>query len=191
MENTPQENQTKPQILLLTDGKKSHSQTVENPYKADIFETYVIWKSLPALLKNPPPQKQKDGSTIKPDPRQFAEAQGIDDEDLLELIMIPSQTAFAERFSLNQSTLVQWNKTIKERPLLEDTKKWARSLMNNAVMSLYAHAMKGGNPFNFKLFFQIIGEFQEKAIMEHKLTPIQSIEFIEISHDQVKTETKQ
>lgn len=181
--NTTQESPKTSDLLLLPEGKKKDPEsTIENPYKADIFEAYITWKSLPALLKNPPPQKKADGY-YRPDAREFAEANGIEDEELLELISISSQKAFAERFNVSQDTLTDWNKAIAERNPLKDTKRWSQKLISNLMMSLYSHAMKKGDARNFKLFFQVSADFEEKTTMEHKFVPINSVEIIEINHE--------
>lgn len=169
------QNPNNSEILLLPAPKAKAEKIIDEPYKMDTFDAYVLWKSIPVLLKKPP----TPSGGIRPSARAFAESQGIDDEDVLRLIEIPTQSAFADEFGVHMDTLSNWNKTIKERDTLTDTKKWARGLMNNLVMSMYSHAMKKGNPLTFKLFFQVVGDFQEKAIVDHKFIPITSIKFVE------------
>lgn len=195
MENQDKKNDstngTNQNILLLPAGKVDSDVQPESPYKADVYEAYCLWKSLPALLKNPPPQRDKATKQfIKPDAKEFAQLQGIEDEDLLELIGISSQAEFRERFNVSRDTLARWNKLILDRAPFEDTKKWAKHLINNLVMGIYSHAMKSGNPFNSKLFLQIVGDFSEKATVEHKLTKIESVEFIEIPNGQTPTKAE-
>lgn len=164
-----------PEILLLMPPKAKADKVTKEPYKMDTFEAYVLWKSIPVLLKKPPTPR----GGIRPTARDFAESQGIDDEDVLRLVEITTQGQFAEEFNVSIDTLTEWNKTIKERDTLTDTKKWAKGLINNLIMSMYNHAMKKGNPLTFKLFFQVVGDFQEKAIIDHKFIPITSIKFVE------------
>jgi hypothetical protein len=181
--NTPDKTPKNSETLLLAEPlPKKPDETIENPYKADVFEAYVTWKALPVFLKNPPPFKV-GGVFKKPDAVEYAQMNGIEDEELLDLISIPSQSAFAERFGVSRDTLTDWNKSIKERDPLKDTKRWSQKLISNLMMSLYSHAMKKGDARNFKLFFQVSADFEEKQTMEHKFIPINSVEIIEINHE--------
>ena len=176
------ETKIKPEkMLLLTSGKKPDETVVENPYKEDVFDIYVLWKSLPPLLKNPPA-----GPRGKPNAREFAESQGFDDDEILRLISIPSQTAFAAEFNLNINTLTEWNKKIKKEHIIQHTKGWALDLMPNIIMSMYSSAMKKNNPLTYKLLLQTIADFQEKAVIDHRFKPIDKVEFVLANEQNVK-----
>lgn len=151
--------------------------------KDEIFQIYVLWKSIPYLVKNPP--QQKNG--VQPSAVEFAKQMGIDDEELLKLVDIKDGKTFSEIYNVHQTTLVRWGKYIKERGYddLADMRRWAKGLSNNLLMSLYNHAMKKGNPLTIKLWFQLVNQWEEKAQVEHKFTPINDIE-----HDVIDTEKK-
>ena len=139
------------------------SQTPTNseitPYLKGIYDTYALWKSLPALFKFPPPNKHGE----RPTPIEFAEQMGIDDETILELITIPTQIAFATRFKVHPDTLSDWNKTLHVRSGLDDMRKWAKHLSKNVLTSLYNKAVRKGDAFEVKLWFQLIENYEEKS----------------------------
>lgn len=176
-----EENLKKPTLLL--ENKKQEKETVK-VYKQEVFDTYVAWKSIPAFLKNPPPYKDKvTKEIIKPVPRDYAIQMGIDEEEILELIEIPNQTTFAERYNVGKDTLSEWNRKIRERSILKDVSNWASRLIPNVIISIYRHAIAKGDPFLFKLYLQAVSEFEEKSKVEHKLTPVTHIEHLIITNE--------
>lgn len=92
------------------------------------FELYCIWKALPVMLKS---------ESVK----NLQEKYLIDDEDILELCQIRTQTAFANHFGLHIDTLTGWNKKIKDREPFGDIRKWVNTVMKNVMMSTYRSAM--------------------------------------------------
>lgn len=117
----------------------------------ELFETYALWRSLPI-----PILKQMTVDQIK-------DKMGFDDDDILELVAIHSQKEFANKYDLNEGTLVLWNKILRERDPLFEAKGWARGLAKNVVLSMYNHAIRKGNPLLMKLFFQIVNDWEESS----------------------------
>lgn len=112
-------------------------------YRTQDFETYVIWKSLPSILRG--------------QPRQVLEKQGIDDELAMELLQIKTQKDFAVKYGIkDQGTLTDWNKKIEQEGLLENINSWARKLTPNVIYSLYKTIIKNGKAHEVRVWFEIV-----------------------------------
>lgn len=158
------ENQTNTnrEIKLLGAGHK----TEDNPTRKsnqEIYDLYAIWKSLPVTLMS---KMSRDDVINKV---------GIEDEVLLDLIELRTQGEFAEKYDLSPNTLSEWNKKIKEKDPLFEARNWAKHLAKNMMFSLYSHALKKGDPFLYKLFFQVTNGWNEKAVVEDDETDIVTI----------------
>ncbi len=69
-------------------------------YKEREFQTYVLWKSLPAFSRG---MQKKE-----------LQSYGLNDPLILKIITIKNQTAFAKKFGIKDlGTLTDWNKRIK------------------------------------------------------------------------------
>ena len=180
-----EQNQTTPQIIAVVpnDSEKRHE-------KEDVFQAYLVWKSLPAVFKNPPPDRKTGIRMSIPD---FLEILGVVDEQVIQLSQIKNQNEFAERFHISIYTCTDWNKEIKERDPMEDIRKgWATGLVKNVINSLYNKALRKGDAFEVKLFMQLVTQWNEKQVVEHDYKGVKSItyEIIEPKHD-VETNTDQ
>lgn len=133
-----------------------------DPNKSHVFETYCLWRCLPAQLKNPPPEKNGTKKGIA----EYAEEMGVEDPLILELIGIRTQAAFAERFGVAPNTLSEWNRTKRMQESLSDMRSWGRSMSKNVVMSLYRKALKYGDSFEVKLWLQVMENWEEKTRQE-------------------------
>lgn len=148
----------------------------------DIAEVYCLWKSMPSLFRYPP--RAKDGSS--PSPRQFATQMGIDDERMLELVEIPDQKRFAEKYKVHENTLTSWNREIvAKRSAHEMMRYWSSPLSKNVLMALYNNAIRKGMSFEVKLWFQLVEGWSEKTMIDHKHRVIEKIEYevIESKHE--------
>mgnify|MGYP001573280773 FL=1 len=71
-------------------------------YKKQEFESYIMWLSMPAILRG--------------QPRHVIEKFGIDDELAMSLLEIKTQKEFANRFGIKDfGTLSAWNKRVEEQ----------------------------------------------------------------------------
>lgn len=138
------------------------------------YNKYKVWKAIPSLLRNPPVDKY---TKQRPHPRDFAIGMGIEDEETLELVDIPTQKAFAERFDLSEDTLVDWNKTVGIQSSLEQVRNWATHLTKNVVLSLYNNAIRKGNMMEVKLWLQVVEGWEEKQKLEHNYLGVASITY--------------
>lgn len=172
MSDKPQENKGKGQepkkviveLLPSKDVKSGHLS--HDPVKSETFEIYVLWKSLPPLLKMPP-RHRKTGE--RPDPREFAEDMGIDDEVILRLVELPRQQDFAREYNVAQETLSDWNKRIGERDYFKDARTWMNKLVPNILMSMYNNGLstRNLNADRDRLNFVKITGYVEKTEQQH------------------------
>lgn len=113
-------------------------------YKKQEFESYVIWRSLPAVFRG--------------QPKHIIEKLGIDDELVMSLLEIKNQTEFAKKFGIKDlGTLSEWNKRIeKSGGLMKSIHIWAKQLTPNVVSALYREATKTGRAAEVKTWMEIV-----------------------------------
>ncbi len=142
------------------------SQTSQNEIVVvdeETYAKYILWKAIPPFIKKPPADRKGNVPTSL----EFAESMGIDDPDILELVSIPTQTAFAQLHGISRETLSIWNRKLKTRDDMADMRTWARALSRNMLTSLYNHAIRKGNPLNIKLWFELVNGWESKSKVEH------------------------
>jgi len=127
------------------------SDVLVNPKNEALFELYSVWRGLPI-----PILKQMSET-------QITDQMGFDDDQVLELVYIKSQKEFALKYGLHPDTLTDWNKKIRKNDPLYDSKGWARTLTKNVMMSFYNHTIRKGNPLLYKLFFQVVNDWEESS----------------------------
>ena len=125
------------------DEDNEHSR-IPAVYKKREFESYVLWRSMPSILRG--------------QPRHVIEKLGIDDELAMSLLDIKNQTEFAERFGIKDlGTLSEWNKKIEESGgLMKTIHLWAKRLTPNGVSALYREATKTGRAAEVKAWMEIV-----------------------------------
>ena len=111
-------------------------------YKTQDYESYATWKSLPSFLRG--------------QPRQVLEKFGIDDELVIGLLEIKSQTEFSRKFNIDPGTLTDWNKKLEEEGYMELIRKWGRNLTKNVIGGLYRNASKNGRAAEVKTWLENI-----------------------------------
>lgn len=144
------------------------------PQKEYEFNKYKVWRAIPSLLRNPPMDKI---SRTRPEPRDFAIAMGIEDEETLELVDIPTQKAFGERFNVHPDTLTDWNRTVAVVSSMEQVRNWATHLTKNVVLALYNNAIRKGNMLEVKLWLQVVEGWEEKQKVEHEYLGVASVQY--------------
>ncbi len=120
-----------------------HSKSL-NVYKKQEFESYVLWRSMPSILRG--------------QPKHVIEKFGIDDEIAISLLDIKNQTEFAKRFGIKDpGTLSAWNKKIDEDGgLMKSISYWAKKLTPNVISALYREATKSGKAAEVKAWVEIV-----------------------------------
>lgn len=121
-----------------------------NIRKTAKFQSYIVWKSLPAMLRGL--DEKKLGLL------------GIDDELSLEILRIENQTEFAEKFKIKRGTCSEWNKILTDENLIFDNiKRWAKMITPNVIMALGKKAMKTGNAPEVLAWGKIIEDLKDKS----------------------------
>ena len=122
-----------------TDNSKSF-----HVYKKQEFESYVLWRSMPSILRG--------------QPRHVIEKLGIDDEMAMSLLDIKNQTEFAQKFGIKDpGTLSAWNKKIDEGGgLMKNISLWAKRLTPNVISALYREATKTGKAAEVKAWMEVV-----------------------------------
>jgi hypothetical protein len=123
---------------------ESDSATILNVYKKQEFESYVLWRSMPSILRG--------------QPRHVIEKLGIDDEVAMSLLDIKNQTEFAKRFGIKDlGTLSAWNKKIEQDGgLMKNIMVWAKKLTPNVVSALYREATKTGKAAEVRAWMEVV-----------------------------------
>lgn len=127
-------------------------------YKSAEFQAYIIWKSLPAILRS------QGMSTMN----KF----GIDDELSMSLLEIKTQTEFAKRFKIKIGTCTEWNKILIDENLIYGSiKRWAKMITPNVIMALGKTAMKTGKAPEVMAWLKLVEEWEEKSKMGLDTSP--------------------
>ncbi len=122
----------------------NESTRASSVYKKREFESYVLWRSMPSILRG--------------QPKHVIEKLGIDDEIAMSLLDIKNQTEFAQRFGIKDlGTLSEWNKKIDDSGgLMKSIHLWAKRLTPNVVSALYREATKTGRAAEVKAWMEIV-----------------------------------
>ena len=136
--------------------KTKVSRVPENIKKDREFKLYVLWKSLPPLLR------------VELDKRpDMWKNTGFGDNPVIhDLLKMNTQGDFARAFDVDQQTLSQWNKVIEQRDLLGDYRKWAKHLTHNLLMAMYNKGIKYGDPYRVELWLKAVHGWKETATLE-------------------------
>lgn len=121
---------------------------VQNPRLKREFQTYVLWSSLPSLLRD----------LSDSDLEKF----GFHDPLVIQLLRIRWQYEFANTFNVSMDQLTEWNRKI-EAEGLADYKAWTRGLTRNVIMALYKTIIKEGKAAEVKLWLQAVEGWSEKT----------------------------
>lgn len=131
------------------------------PKKEHEYRAYLIWKNMPMKWLGMG--------------REYLENMGIRNEEVLMLAGIQTQKDFADKFGLNETTLVEWN---KQKTPIEfqdiDWRKWAMPLTKNVVATLYERITgndKGdGDAARIKLWLQAVDGYVEEQNVNHDVS---------------------
>jgi len=131
---------------------KSEKSEINLPYREQDFQTYVLWKSLPSILR---------GQSLV-----ALQGLGIGDELVVELLSIKNQTEFSKKFKIRNGTLTEWNKKIEENNLLEDTRRfWAKKLTSNVLIALYKKAVQEADAGRVRLWYEIVEGLSQQGLV--------------------------
>lgn len=99
-------------IIFCYNDKQMPKNAKKITYKEKEFETYVLWKSLPAHFRG-----------MK---KEQLESYGFTDPLVMKIAMIKNQTVFAKKFGIKDlGTLTDWNNKIEKNKLNTHTPQTA------------------------------------------------------------------
>lgn len=130
---------------------------MSSPIKSDFkpvrereYRLYLLWKSLPIDFI-------RGG-------REHLLSAGIDDYELLELSDVKTQKQFAEKYELNEDTLVIWNKQPIPAEYREmDWRYWARKLTPRIIGFLFEGIKAEKDAARIKLWLQTVDGYVEES----------------------------
>lgn len=157
----------------------TNTKNTEKPYKADIYDTYVAWRSIPAFMRLKSTPVTRD---LKREDPSFG-----------ELLKIRTQTEFAEKYGVENSTLTNWNRLIEKKDVLSETRTWAMKLTSNLLLALYRKGMDTGNPQAIQLWFQVVNGWSpnkgKRVPSERVFTPATSVICSQVSAEEAVKNT--
>ena len=104
------ENQEQKQTIEIP--KKSEKRK-GGPYKKAIYDTYILWLTMPAVLRH----RDMDSNKL------LGFGFDIEDEIFKKLITIGTRTQFSNEFHVNKDTLTAWEQSEECKNLLEKTRQ--------------------------------------------------------------------
>lgn len=145
--------------------------------RKDAFGAYTLFKSLPPLLLRPVIDEE---TGVRPTPREYALSIGIDDETTLDLLDLQTQKNFAAKYGIAEQTLVRWNKQLEGHTTLSDMQVWARPLLANVLMRLYAQIMEdNAQPGHYALWLKVVAGWSEKQISNTRVIRTVNLHVVE------------
>lgn len=126
--------------------------TTINPSKKDVYDTYVLWYSIPLAVKNlSQPEREKMNLN----------------ELAMKLTTIRTQDQFCKEYGVHRDTLHEWKRKTSWDEIDTGIKTWMKMMTANWRLALYRTAMKDGKAPEVKLLEQIINDFSEKQTVKH------------------------
>ena len=150
MGNTQPKDAETSEIEITAPKKREDINLKALPYDAK-FAVYRMWRALPITMLR---KLTRD---------QIYARVGIDDEYVLDLCEIKTQTEFGEIYDVHIDTLTDWNVRIRKENPLDEARAWAQMLVKNLIFTLYSKAVRSGDPFQIELFFKAVNKWEEKA----------------------------
>jgi hypothetical protein len=127
----------------MTNKIPTNTKNTRNPYKKEVFKTYLVWRSVQGFI----------GQSVA---QEVVEKMGEDMSGVGEIFTIRNQTEFAKKYKVENSTLTNWNKLIDEKDLLKDVLKPMRRLTKNVIWALYKNVIETGDADRARLWFQFV-----------------------------------
>lgn len=137
-------------IKTKQENRKIPQENIMSVRKQDEFETYLIWRSLPSLLKGLPTYKIQEI--------------GITNNKMISLLRFKTQEEFAKAYKIREATLSEWNKTILDNDsTLKYIVYWAKGLTPNIIFALYKSAVESGKASEIIAWVKIVEGWREKS----------------------------
>ncbi len=133
--------------------RKNPTKTASiNPTKKDVYDTFVLWYSIPLAVKNlSEPERQKLNLT----------------ELAMTLSSIRTQEQFCKTYNVHRDTLNEWKNKTSWNELDTGMKKWLKMLTANWRLAVYKKVMRTGNSPEAFFLEKIINDYTEKTTIKH------------------------
>ena len=141
------------------DKKDKINKVVEESgvYKKPEFQAYIIWKSLPAMLRGMDVTKLNEV--------------GISDDLSISMLEIKTQTEFAKKFKIKRQTCSEWNNILVDDNLIHDNiLRWAKMITPNVIMALGRTAVRTGKAQEVMAWEKLIEDYTDKSETIHGFT---------------------
>ncbi len=136
-------------------GIPTNTKRTQKPYRKEVFESYLIWRSVQGFMGQTKAQevvRKAGGSNV-------------------QLFSIRNQTEFAKTYSVENSTLTNWNKLIDREDLLKDVLMPAKRLTRNVIFSLYRNILANGRANEVRLWLQLVESWNYTGSRYREKTP--------------------
>lgn len=134
----------------------TNTKKTRNPYKREVFEVYLLWRSVQGFMGHTKAQ-------------EVIKKMGSGNSEIGVIFSIQNQTEFAKVYKIGNSTLTNWNKLIDREDLLKDALEPMRRLTKNVLCALYKKAIDTGNAEEARLWFQFVEGWTYQS--SHQKTP--------------------
>lgn len=135
---------------LVVPAKKENA----SPTKKHIYETYLMWRSIPPGLKKMSEQMRNDFGFISGD-------------EISDLMTIHTKTKFAETYGVSRVTLNEWDKKYETKKEMIQVKRIMHRMTSRILLSLATTAIKTGKAPEVMAWMKITEDFSEKVSVDH------------------------
>lgn len=142
-------------LSLIESAKKEKKEWVPGRgKKREITQgLFKMWLSIPNTFRNMP-----DGVSDK---------MGIEDETIMELMKIKTQSDFGKEFGVVAQTMVDWKHEWAENGEFAATKTFFRKLTKNMIGALYRKALIEGDAQRAMAWMKIVEDWTEQFGVRH------------------------
>lgn len=136
-------------------GEKSSLQNltktdVLNPSKKDVYDTFVLWYSIPLALKNLS-QMEREKMNLS--------------DVVMELTTIRSQDQFCKKYNVSRMTILEWKKKTPWSEIDTGMKTWMKMLTANWRLAVYKKTMSTGSASEAMFLEKIVNDYTDKITM--------------------------
>lgn len=121
----------------------------------EVYKQYGMWRHFPSVMR--------DLTEI-----ELRQKFGLEDQEMVRVLKIPTQGAFATEFKVDEKTLWAWNSKLDNDNPLPWIAMWAKQSTKNIVLANIQSAMgKGGvSMVDRQTFYKTIAGFEEKSTVK-------------------------
>lgn len=141
--------------MSLMERIKWEKETWKSPHPRIVAkEALRVWLSIPAIFLGAPDQ--------------VISKLGIEERDVIDIMKVGTQRAFAELVGVQEQVVSEWKRELtKDHDSFAETKAFMKRLTKNVLGSLYRAALSEGDAPRAKLWMQIVESWREQMGIEH------------------------